>query len=62
MIAIWFILLVPSFILIMVLGNRRRNEEEDEEVGSGTYLEEEFAETIGEERSLFKPQTTEEGC
>jgi hypothetical protein len=49
MIAIWFILLVPSFILIMVLGNRRRNEEEDEEVGSGTYLGEEEEEEEEEE-------------
>jgi hypothetical protein len=50
------------FFIICLLKEKRREEEErrgEEEERRG---EEEFAETIGEERSLFKPQTTEEGC
>ena len=39
MMGLWFILLVPFVILMVVVGNWRRNEEEDEEVGSGTYNE-----------------------
>ena len=34
---IWFILLVPFLILMVVIGNRRRNDGEDEEVGSVRY-------------------------
>ena len=45
MMGIWFILLVPFVIFMMVIGNQRRNEEEDEEVGSGTY----HAEKVEEE-------------
>ena len=36
-ITMWFILLVPLFIMMVLIGNQRRNDEEDEEVGSGTY-------------------------
>lgn len=46
---IWFILLVPFLILMMVLGNRRRYEGEDEEVGSGTFVGEEEEEEEEEE-------------
>ena len=35
--SVWFGLLVPLFILMVLIGNQRRSDEEDEEVGSGTY-------------------------
>ena len=34
---IWFIFLVPFFIIMAVLGNWSTNDEEEEEVGSSTY-------------------------
>ena len=46
MMGLWFILLVPFVILMMVIGDWRRNEGEDEEVGSGTYHVEECSDNF----------------
>ena len=43
--SIWFVFLVPLFIMMLLIGNWRRKDEEDEEVGSGTYQGE-----VGEEQ------------